>query len=293
MINNFRQQAQNNAKMLKQSRGIDYEKAKVDVLADGYCKAIDENNDHDKDLFISALMLRFWYVIGKLEEKSPIQGFDRSEFMAWLYEAIEYACKYRKWQDPKNKVNAQQCINQCVNTIRLQHYYQMNLGKDKANYNTVSLDQTIDMKDEGNTILLDTFEDEDETSKLEYEKSAIGARGMIQKIIDKEKLVEAIILDTIAFGDSQKETKHVNKYVDDEGNETKTTNYSYEFWRFRCAKSLNELPEDYLKYFLSNYDVKKELIEAAINQIKKASNAKLYSYIDKCLAYCKATMQRG
>lgn len=293
MINNFRTQAQNNAKLLKQSRGIDYEKAKVDLLANEYCKACDENDEHEKDLFISALMLRFWYVIGKLEEKSPIQDYDRSEFMAWLYEAIEYACKYRKWQDPKNKVNAQQCINQCINTIRLQHYYQMNLGKNKVNFNKVSFDQTLDTGDDGNVTLLDTFEDESETENFEYQKAAVGARGMIQKIIDKEKLVEAIILDTIAFGDSQKEIKHTNKYVDDDGNEAKTTTYSYEFWRFKCAKSLNELPEDYLKYFLSNYEVKKEMIEAAINQIKKASNAKLYSYIDRCLAYCRATMQRG
>ena len=41
MLTEFRKQAVNYAAILKQSRGIDYETADVNVLADGYCKAMD------------------------------------------------------------------------------------------------------------------------------------------------------------------------------------------------------------------------------------------------------------
>ena len=38
----------------------------------------------------------------------------REDFFWWLYEAIEYACKYRGWRDTSKKLNAQQCINKCI-----------------------------------------------------------------------------------------------------------------------------------------------------------------------------------
>ena len=298
MLKEFRKQAQTNAYILKQEYGIDYETANVNILADGYCKARDEDNDYEKDLFISALILRFWYVIGKLAEKSPNMGTDNTEFFNWLFEAIEYACKYRKWQDPENKVNAQQCINQCIETIRLQHYYQANLKKHKCNYNTVSLDAVYG-DDENGTSLLDTIEDEDETSRTDSFLGARDTRNFIQRYINKKKIIEAIILDTIAFGDSQKEIKHtkkqINTYIDEETGEEKTeeekvTTYTSEFWEFKCVQNLSKLAPEYANYFLENYDVKPEELFAALETIRKANNNKLYTYLRKCLDHCRATM---
>ena len=298
MLKEFRKQAQINAYILKQEYGIDYETANVNILADGYCKARDEDNDYEKDLFISALILRFWYVIGKLAEKSPNMGTDNTEFFNWLFEAIEYACKYRKWQDPENKVNAQQCINQCIETIRLQHYYQANLKKHKCNYNTVSLDAVYG-DDENGTSLLDTIEDEDETSRTDSLLGARDTRNFIQRYINKKKIIEAIILDTIAFGDSQKEVKHTKKqtnmYIDEETGEEKTeeekvTTYTSEFWEFKCVQNLSKLAPEYANYFLENYDVKPEELFAALETIRKANNNKLYTYLRKCLDHCRATM---
>lgn len=301
MLTQFRKQSQQYAAILKQSRGIDYETASVDVLADGYCKACDEDNDQDKNLFISALVLRFWYVIKKLADKSPNMGTDLTDFFGWLYEAIEYACKYRKWQNPENKVNAQQCINQCIETIRLQHYYQANLKKHKSNYNNISLDATYaDNGDDVAVSILDTIEDENETETNKSLIAASDTRTFIQRYINKNKLIEAIILDTIAFGDSLKEVKHtkkqINTYVDEETGEERTeedkiTTYTNEFWEFKCVQNLSKLAPDYTEYFLRNYDVKPEALTAAVEKIRASSNSKLYTYLRRCLETCRATMK--
>ena len=300
MLNEFRKQSIKYATILKQTRGIDYETVNVNVLADGYCKAMDEGNEQDKNLFISGLILRFWFVIKKLQDKSPNMGLDITDFFNWLYEAIEYACKYRKWQDPENKVNAQQCINQCIETIRLQHYYQANLKKNKGGFNIVSLNATYGAEgDDSPVSLLDTVVDEDESQANKRFIEASDTRTFIQHYINKKKLIEAIILDNIAFGDSQKEVKHtskqINRYIDEETGEEKTeeekiTTYTSEFWEFKCVQNLSKLTSEYADYFLNNYEVKPEELNAALDVIKRASNAKLYTYLRKCLESCRASM---
>ena len=300
MLTQFRKQSLKYAAILKQCKGIDYETANVNVLADGYCKAMDEGDEQNKNLFISALILRFWFVIKKLQDKSPGMGLEITDFFNWLYEAIEYACKYRKWQDAANKVNAQQCINQCIETIRLQHYYQANLKKNKGGYNTVSLDATYENDgDDVQVSLLDTIADEDASTANDRLMEVADTRIFIQRYINKNKLIDAIILDNIAFGDNSKEVKHtkkqINTYIDEETGEEKTeeekvTTYTTEFWEFKCVQNLSKLTSEYATYFLENYDVKPEALTAALQTIQKAPNSKLYTYLRKCLENCRATM---
>ena len=285
-------QSRSYAKLLKENKGIDYSTCKVDVLADGYCDATDNGEELDRNLYISGLILRFWYTVKKMQEKSPGLGYGEEEFADWLYEALEYACKYRAWRDPNKKVNAQQAINQCIETIRLQHYYQLNLQKHKASYSTVSLENSVGSDDLENVTLMDTIADEDAEQEMENTKGSLTARAIVQSFIDRDKLVEAIISDLIAFNDLTKEVKHTGKYVDEETGETvKTTNYSYEFWPFKAVQAMKELPNDYAEYFMANYDVKPEAILATIETIRKANSAKLYKYLRDFLSRASMTMK--
>ena len=43
-----------------------YEDYSIDDLADAYCEAVDTNNDILKNIYISALILRFWHKIDKM-----------------------------------------------------------------------------------------------------------------------------------------------------------------------------------------------------------------------------------
>jgi hypothetical protein len=280
------------ANRLKTEEGVDYtEKGKdvIQIMLDRYCLAKDMNDEPKKNMYIAGLMLRFWYVISKLQYRSPIPGLEYDDFMGWLYEAIEYACKYRAWQDPTKKVNAQQAINQCIETIRVQKYYDLNLQKNKVNQMTFSLDAEFD--DEGESTLLDTLVDEDYEIEREYNESAEAAYALVQSCIDRKKIVEAIILDTIAFNDTQKVTKKVIKGVDFEGNPTKYTQTTSEFWPFRCVQILSNLPVDYASYFKQHYQVLEPELEAALAAIRAANNQKLYRYLAKTLKGARTMIQ--
>ena len=272
------------AETLKYEDGVDYAepgREVIQLMMDRYCEAKDKNDSNNKNKYIAGIMLRFWHVINKLKEKSPIQGLDYSDYFAWLYEAIEYACKYRAWQNPAKNTNAQQAINQCIETIRVQKYYDLNLQKNRANVNTYSLDAEIDA--DGKTAMMDTLVDEDAEMQNAYNEDAAAVYYLVQRCINKKKIVEAIILDTIAFNDVQKVTKKVVKGVDADGNPTKYTQRTSEFWPFRCVQILSTLPDNYADYFKKHYQVIEPELEAAITAIRSANNQKLYRYLAKTL----------
>lgn len=272
------------ADQLEREEGIKYDaKPAKEIIAkmlDGYCDACDKGDEVRKNMYIAGLMLRFWYVIGKLKEKCPGLGLDDNDFMAWLFEAIEYACKYRKWQVDET-VNAQQCINQCIETIRKQHYYEFNLDKHKANYNTISLENPMD--EDGKVTLGDTLIDEATEDAAKMRDGDSAAREIVQMYLNRRKIVEAIILDTIAFNDTQKVTKQTKKGIDEEGNEYKYTTSTSEFWAFKVVQLLGKLPETYEEYFLNAYSINPDEFKAALEAIRKANNTKLYKFLNKTL----------
>jgi len=275
-----------NAALLEREEGVKYDakpaKETIRRLLDGYCEAMDRGDERRKDLYASGLMLRFWYVVGRLEEKSPNLGLETVDFMSWLYEAIEYACKYRKWQDHSANVNAQQCLNQCIETIRLQHYYECNLDRHRANYNVISFANPLD--DEGKATLEDTLSDEAEEASVKMRDGIAMARELVQAYLNKDKVVEAIILDVIAFNDSQKVTKKSCKGVDEEGNQYRYSTQTSEFWPFKCVQLLNGLADGYEDYFLRHYKVSQDKFEAAFGSVRKATNQKLYKFVSNTLA---------
>jgi hypothetical protein len=116
---------------------------------------------------------------------------------------------------------------------------------------------------------------------------------MVQSCINKKKIVKAIILDTIAFNDVERETKTVIKGQDKDGNPTKETKIYKEFWPFRCVQILSTLPADYATYFKSHYHVLQPELEAALTAIRAANNQKLYRYLEKTLKGAREAYQWG
>jgi hypothetical protein len=102
--------------------------------------------------------------------------------------------------------------------------------------------------------------------------------------------VEAIIMDIIAFGETQKISKHIKKGFDENGEAYKYTTYTSEFWKFKAVQILSNLPEDYQQYFINNYIVKTAALEAALDVLKRANNSKLYRELDKSLSYAKTIL---
>lgn len=276
------------AEVLKKEDGIDYSQKGnevIDLMATRYVEARDAKDDHKACKYIAGLMLRFWHKVSKMQAKGAGLNLTYDDYVSWLYESIEYACKYRAWLNPEKKVNAQQAINQCIETIRLQHYYEFNLDKHRANYNSISFDAPID--ESSSTTIGDTLSDEFTPEGHVARESSLATRSLIQTYINRKKLVEAIILDTIAFNDVNKVTKKVVKGVDAEGNPTKYTQVYSEFWPYRCVQILGNLPTDYEKYFAKAYKINPVEFSAALATVRAANNQKLYKYLDKTLNSAK------
>ena len=256
-----------------------YEQYSIDELADAYCDAVDSNDTVLKDIYISALILRFWYTIDKMYKANKVApSLEHEDFFEWLYEAIEYACKYRGWRDPSKNLNAQQCINKCIDTIKLQKYYDLRLDKRKAVNYSCSMETPLG-DDSGKTI-----GDMLEAEEYIDDHSSDDAILLVQSYINRNKIIEAILLDNIAFNDVQKHSKKTIKTVNPDGETTKYVEHSSEFWPYRLIQIVSKLPATYKNSFMSRYNISEEKLVAILEVIDKANNQKLYRYLDKTLA---------
>ena len=254
-----------------------YEQYSIDELADAYCEAVDTDNATLKDVYISALILRFWYVIDKLRRSNTTAPcLEHEDFFWWLYEAIEYACHYRGWRDADKKLNAQQCINKCIDTIKLQKYYNLRLDKNKTVNFTVSMDAPVggDSDDKAMTVgdMLEAEESWDDHSKDDV-------MILVQNYINRDKIVEAILIDNIAFNDVQ---RYFKKTIKTES--SKYTEVSSEFWPYRLIQIVSKLPGSYKAEFMSKYKISEEKLDAVLAYVDKSTNQRLYKLLDRCLA---------
>jgi hypothetical protein len=259
-----------------------YEVYSIDELADAYCDAVDTGQEQLKDIYISALILRFWYTIDKMYKANTVApSLEHEDFFWWLYEAIEYACKYRGWRDPAKKLNAQQCINKCIDTIKLQKYYDLRLDKRKAVNFCYSMDTPLggEGEDAGKTIG-DMLESEEYVDDHSTDDAII----LVQSYIDRNKIIEAILLDNIAFNDVQRYFKKTVKTKASTGEDIKYTEHSSEFWPYRLIQIVSKLPDTYKSYFMNRYNISEEKLTAILDIIDRANNQKLYRYLDRTLA---------
>ena len=259
-----------------------YEQYSIDELADAYCDAVDSGNEALKDIYISALVLRFWYTIDKMYTSNTVApSLEHEDFFWWLYEAIEYACKYRGWRDTTKKLNAQQCINKCIDTIKLQKYYNLRLDKNKTVNFTVSMDSPIGGDSDDNA---KTIADMLETEETWDDHSADDVILLVQNYINRDKIIEAIMIDNIAFNDVQRYYKETIK-----AESGKYTEISSEFWPYRLIQIVSKLPEDYKRDFLSKYRISEEKLDAVLSYVDKVNNQRLYKLLDRTLADLRAS----
>lgn len=259
------------------SRIKDQESLTITELADGYCEAIDGNKSDLANEYFSALVVRFWGKIQKAYTKNKAAlKVSKEDCYDWVISSIMMACdkSARIWQKNTN-INAQQAINQVFSTrFEKMAYYESNLLKNKGAHVTCSLDEPIGNQDDdkGHTIgdLI-----ADETNEIEKEGDVTG---FIQSLLDKDKVVEAIIFDNIADPDKDvfKYKKKTIKTTNADGEKVKYTKRTSEFWEFKLMKELNELDGNYKNYFLAKYKVSTGAVNAALDVIARANNQKKY-----------------
>jgi hypothetical protein len=141
-----------------------------------------------------------------------------------------------------------------------------------------------DSDDEAKT-LGDMLEDGDDN----YDTSADDVMMLVQSYINRNKIVEAIIIDNIAFNDVQRHSKKTIKAVDANGEAYRYTEYSSEFWPYKLVQIVSKLPTTYKSSFMSRYHISEEKLTAVLDVIERANNQKLYKYLKNCLAELKVS----
>jgi hypothetical protein len=264
-----------------------YEQYSIDELADAYCDAVDSGDSTLKDIYISALVLRFWYTIDKMYRANHVApSLEHEDFFWWLYEAIEYACKYRGWRDPEKKLNAQQCINKCIETIKLQKYYDLRLDKRKVVNHCYSMDAPVGGEGDGESRTIgEMLESEEHVD----DHSAEDVICFVQSYINRNKIIEAILIDNIAFNDVQKHYTRTVKRETVDGETVRYVEHSSEFWPYKLVQIVSKLPDTYKSDFLKRYNISEDKLTAILAVIDKASNQKLYKYLRNCLEELKTS----
>lgn len=264
-----------------------YEQYSIDELADAYCDAVDNNDRALKDIYISALILRYWYTIDKMYRANKVApSLEHEDFFWWLYEAIEYACKYRGWRDPSKNLNAQQCIYKCIETIKLQKYYNLRLDKRKIANCCVSMDAPIGGEgDDASKTIADVLDSEEYVD----DHSSENVMSLVQQYINRNKIIEAILIDNIAFNDVQKRFKKTIKTTNLDGEAIKYVEHSSEFWPYKLVQIIGKLPDSYKSNFMTRYNISEEKLDAVLGIINKANNQKLYKYLKSCLTELRAS----
>lgn len=283
----FKQQAE----LLYKEYGVKYSD-KDPAVAAWMLDTMDETTDsHLKDLCAAGLMCRYWSVF--TTKKCGVE-VDYDMKVSYGFQGIQLALEYKAWQNPKKAVNADQAVKQCIHTVFLRENYLLNLDKAKANNFMISMDEEVNESfgGDGKVTLGEYLPDEEELDRQASFEADEAAISLVQSYINKKRLVEAIILDTIAFNDVNKETKKVISYTDTDGNPKKYTQVYKEFWPFRCVQILGQLPDTYATYFGKKYQFNPAEFDKAFAAIRGATNQKLYKYLDRTLVDARSVMVR-
>lgn len=283
----FKQQLLVKAQKLLDFDGSTIEKDKITAWANAYCEACDNNDDEKKDLYISALMLKFWYQIPDMYKKTKTCGkYEYEDYSSILFNCISIACdkKHRAWQNDE-KLSAQACINQVIATRGVaQIMYESNLAKNRASVpaNQIYLDAIFDSEDD--MLVSDSFGKEDEA--LNY-----TPKWLIQHFIDNNKIIEAIILDNIAFDNCMRTKSTKKTYIDEDGKESSYKVETNEFYARQCVQSLVHLPTNYLDYFKNSYTIEIKKLSAALDRIKSSNTTKLNKFLVKTLESAREELE--
>jgi len=259
-------------------------KEQIDYIANKMKEAIDNKDSYNYNLYFGALTINFIYRRPEIERKIYTLKLGETGAIDVITKGVLRAFDYCAWQNPDKHTSAQQAINQCISTEILNLFYFSNLDKNSANYNTASFNAILKNNKNDNESRGQTLEDK-LAAPMPMRRALSKVESLIREYISKDKLLTALVIDNIAFADSEKVTKEVTKT--ESGKDVKIYR---EFSLTRLKKNLLELDDVYLNYFADRYTVSVSKVSEVINDIKELPSAKLRAKISNCLLDLKANI---
>lgn len=257
----------------------DYE---IDELADNYIKAQEEENELLAESYFAALILRHTFLIKKYTDKPAKNylNYTTEDVVDWLVTSLTLTLEEKAWHD-KDCCFTTLLSNKIEFRCYQQKVYESKLQKNRLNYDKVSLDIPVEGKDGEEKSLIDFIESEDYNSQS-AEKQYSRVDYIIQDLLNKDKIIEAIICSTIAYNDCEKVESKVVKETLSNGTVIKRKNCSRSLSNLTCAKVMTSYNYDsFIKEFKAKYcNISENKLKASLKHIKNCTNKEIYSYID-------------
>jgi len=257
-------------------------------LADLYLETKEERL---KDGYFACLMLRYWNYIYKLTQKSLSLRIDEDVRLNWLEDGLVTALKYHPWTDKNSKfyslpkiVNT--CVYQCASTNMLQAYRESNYDKNVINHKYI-----LDAPTEDRKSLIDTVVDEDS----EYRDKDIR-KLVVQPLFDRERYLEGIIVELLAYGDTwvrkSKSYTYVAEEKDKRGNDKvkKIVTPKFDFSVSKLIELIHKVTYVQFLNMLNEYEIKNTMIfELQLKMLKNANSTLLTKTINNTLNYLRTS----
>ena len=256
-----------------QKEDVEYD---ITDLANAYCEAKRKGDERAKNMYMSALIVRYWHMVPYLYNKSSGSVTSVYDVIEWVYDGIERACHYEAWNDVTKDVHkdpkgAEKCINQAITSSRMKFYGYTNKQRRSNNYSLLSLDEQIN--DKGETRYSVAGECDDDVNSFELDDE-------IKRLAHQGNVVEALILDAILFQDTFLVSSKKGKYIkthDEDGNELDTDMRRKEvkFSKTLLYNHLRNMDDKFIKYFCERYDFNTESLMALRKRMKSTSSTAL------------------
>lgn len=151
-------------------------------------KAIEHENDHLFEAYLSAIVLRYWNKIDSYYNKCKLV-VSPEDVHSWVVGGILYAIKYQPWQNENGSIyndptGPDKVINRFIESRRVTFYQQLNRYNRKINSAILSLD----------TLTEDFFDSVAPTYEDNYN---VEAEDLVLKYFNQMDYFTAFMLDAI------------------------------------------------------------------------------------------------
>ena len=263
----------------------DYSNISKTELANKYCKAVERGDELLISQCFSALILRYWFKIGKYYQDSK-SAFSIEDCYEWLVHALLYALKTHPWLIPGNSMyndpnGPDKVINRCIISTRQIAYQHANTDRSRITHSTTSLDRLVEN-------LGDSIYDYEELCEDDHPKTT--SDSIVKLLLNNNNFLGALIIDGICNQEVFKEKvkkELVPGYsrveIDQDGYEYtveekdyKKTVTEYSFANNKLTKHLLNINNDkFIKYFSDSYAVDINTVREEVSKVSHLGSTKL------------------
>ena len=220
-----------------------------------------EDDEELYNAYFAAVLYNYCGTIGKYFQSCG--GLVTVEQCAdWVEDAIIYALKHRKWEDPSSSIyndpnGPDKVINRIMKCTRANLYQYTNRKKRKDSFNMKSLDAITEAVHDNSMELIDR---EDHLGKLN-----LDIKAYIKESFDEKDYFRAYMIDCII-------NDNVFNYIKETG--------TYEFDTKKLSRRICAINEDYCKRFAREYDIPEEQVIKTLIYFRNINSNKLLYKID-------------